>query len=432
MSSLTPILVEVVRRLYPEVRLSEGARFLPMFELDKGEISSTAAIEVARALKGDALAIAATIISELAPRFGGQWKVVAGYIVLTEAPSEIVLKEIRSSAELFASAPTEHRTPRVILCLTPDSTNPVYARVRLVSSCALQALIAIAFEGRCRLGLEPEPPQEVSSVREVLVLYKRAVERILANESPAHGLGEYGLRCPGSAELPTVVWTSHHYHDRFSKVVKKGFSDGRQAGHTLLKIPPDGWLLSRDRALTEILDPQALGKVVAQLRSDEGWLRWLMHMASATPSGDLDPSVALYDECASPRWSLQALRERLSALVPPVYSMSQGELVSHIGGRLDQHRRLFMRALFLPILTKRAAAEGEVLGWMTAVEEFAARGHAVLNAPHLRAALAKPPISSEDMQIVASLVFGIASILPVVTEVACENPQQNSNQQGLM
>lgn len=432
MTSLTPVLTEIVQRLYPEVRLSDGARFLPMFELDKGEISSTAAIEVARALKGDALAIAATIISELAPKFGGQWKVVAGYIVLSDTPPEIVLSEIRTNADLFGAGPRVPEAARTILCLTPDSTNPVYARVRLVASCALQALMAIAFEGQCRLGLEPEPPQEVSSARDVLALFRRAVERILANEKSGHGLGEYGLRCPGSPELPTVVWTSHHYHDRFSKAVKLGFSEGRRFGHILLKIPPDGWLLSRDRALTEILDPEALRKVVAQLKGEEGWLRWMMHMASATPSGDLDPSVALYDECASPRWSLQALRERLAVLVPSVYAEPQGELLTHVGGRFDQHRRLFMRALFLPSLTKRAVAEGEILGWMAAVEEFASRGHAVLNAPHLRAALAKPPISIENMQIVASLAFGITSILRVVTEDACENPQQSSNQQGLM
>ena len=45
-------------KVYPAVPLSDEARFLPLLELDKGEISSTAAIEIARATRQNAQAIA--------------------------------------------------------------------------------------------------------------------------------------------------------------------------------------------------------------------------------------------------------------------------------------------------------------------------------------------------------------------------------------
>lgn len=151
-------------------------------------------------------------------------------------------------------------------------------------------------------------------------------------------------------------------------------------------------------------------------------------MASATPSGDLDPSVALYDECASPRWSLQVLHERLVALASSVVTTPRAELLDRVGDSLVEDRVLALRALFLPMLTSRVVEDGEVLGWISTVEEFAARAHARLNAPHFRAALSKSPLSRDNVQIIASLVFGITSILPVVTEDVCARQQQNSNQ----
>jgi hypothetical protein len=154
----------------------------------------------------------------------------------------------------------------------------------------------------------------------------------------------------------------------------------------------------------------------------------MMHMASSMPSGDLDPSVALYDECASPRWSAQVLQERLEALVPEAYALSAEESIAHIGHYLAVDREMALRALFLPLLTVRAVRDGEILGWMNTVERFVSRGHALLNAPHFRASLMKPPLLPQNLQIIASLVFGIASILPVVTEDVCGSRRQSSNQ----
>jgi hypothetical protein len=414
MSTLSRVLSESLQRRYPSVEVTLGARFLPMLDLSKGEVSSTAAIEVARALRGDALAIARDLVSDLKAHVPGAWNVVAGYIVLTETPSNILREEAKLRQELFenGSGATEART---IMCLVPDSTTPVYARLRLIACSAMQALLTVAFEGGCRLGFEPEPPRFVSTLDEVIDLAQDAVSRCFRNE----GESRLSYAVPKefiSREAPVVVWSSHHYHDRLSREVKQWFVDTRNAGMGILKIPSDGWLLSRERALSELLSAAVLEKVVRRLSGRELWLRWIHHMASSIPSGDLDPAVALYDECASPRWTLQVLHQRIGQLVAPIATESQAQLLDRVVSLPLRDRDLFLRALLLPALTARAVREGEVVAWSTVAEDFAARAHAVLNAPHYRAALRNGTLTDEVMQINAGLVLGVVGILPAITE----------------
>jgi hypothetical protein len=421
MSILSAALDEALQKRFPSVAVSPGSRFVPMLDLTKGEVSSTAAIEVARALRGDALAIAQDLLSDIAQQVPGDWKVVAGYMILTNAPAVIIREEARTRHELFdkmeADAPL-----RTIVCLVPDATSPVYARLRLIACSALQAVLAVAFEGRCRLGFEPEAPQVVASHDDVVQLTARAVERCFRHEgearlgytAPAHGF---------DTDSPLVVWTSHHYHDRLGHDVKRAFVEARASGGVFLKIPSDGWLLSRERALSELLSTGSLERVVRRLSETETWLRWIFHFASSIPSGDLDPAVALYDECASPRWTLQVLHHRVTQLISPILHGGDRELVEAIVARPLTERALLLRALFLPALTARAIREGEVVAWSTVIEEFASRAHAVLNAPHFRAALKNGAIDGELMQINAGLALGIAGILPAVTEGQCVNRQ---------
>lgn len=414
MSTLSRILFNSLQRRYPSVQLTPGARFLPMLDLSKGEVSSTAAIEVARALRGDALSIARELVSDLKEQVSGAWNVVAGYIVLTEAPSGILREEAKLREELFPTG-GESATPRTILCLVPDSTTPLYARLRLIACGAMQGLLAVACEGRCRLGFEPEPPRLVSTRDEVLELVQDAVSRCFRNDGESR-LSYVVPQEFASREAPVVVWSSHHYHDRLSREVKQWFVDTRNAGAGILKIPSDGWLLSRERALSELLSAPALDKVVRRLNGRESWLRWIHHMASSIPSGDLDPAVALYDECASPRWTLQVLHQRIGQLVTPTTTESEVQLLNRVVSLPLRDRGLFLRALLLPALTARAVREGEVVAWSTVAEDFAARAHAVLNAPHYRAALKNGTLTEELMQINAGLVLGIVGILPTITE----------------
>lgn len=414
MSTLSGALDEALQKRFPSVAVSPGTRFLPMLDLTKGELSSTAAIEVARALRGDALAIANDLIADIAPRVPGDWKVVAGYMILTNTPAEILREEARTRQDLFTGKGVGGN-PRTIVCLVPDATTPVYARVRLIACSALQALLTVAFEGRCRLGFEPDAPQVVSSHDEVVKLASQAVERCFRHE----GESRLGYAVPADFLNPTaplVVWTSHHYHDRLGQEVKRTFVEARNAGTGFLKIPSDGWLLSRERALSELLSTAALEKVVRRLSGTEAWLRWIHHFASSIPSGDLDPSVALYDECASPRWTLQVLYQRVAHLILPGLQGGEREMVEAIVSSPLTDRDLLLRALFLPALTARAIREGEVVAWSTVVEDFAARAHRLLNAPHFRAALKNGDVDGRLVQINAGLVLGIVGILPAVTE----------------
>ena len=414
MSKLSTVLSESLERRYPSVDVSPRTRFLPMLDLSKGEVSSTAAIEVARTLRGDALAIAGDLVSDLERHVPGGWSVVAGYIVLSDTPNHILREEAKLREELFDAA-SGSIDPRTIICLVPDSTTPVYGRLRLIACSAMQALLAVAFEGGCRLGFEPEPPRLVSTQDDVIDLVQDAVSRCFQNEGEsrlASGVPNEFL----SREAPVVVWSAHHYHDRLSREVKQWFVETRNAGTGILKIPSDGWLLSRERALSELLSSRALEKVVRRLSGREAWLRWIHHLASSIPSGDLDPAVALYDECASPRWSLQVLHQRVCQLVSPLTIESEPHLRDCVLSLPLRERGLLLRALLLPALTARAVREGEVVAWSTVAESFAAQAHAVLNAPHYRAALQKGDLSPDVMQINAGLVLGVVGILPAVTE----------------
>lgn len=414
MTTLSLALAEALKRRYPSVAISPGAGFVPMLDLDKGEISSTAAIEVARALRGDALRIAHEVVSDLAPQVPGTWNVVSGYMILSDTPPHILREESRLRGEIFTSGKKAHG-PRTIVCLVPDATSPVYARLRLIACCASQALLAVAFEGGCRLGFEPDSPRIVSTQDEVIALVVDAVERCFRSE------GEVRLACDAPQEtqhreMPMTVWTSHHYHDRLSREAKRAFVESRNAGTSFLKIPADGWLLSRDRVLSELLSSASLEKVVRRLSGRESWLRWVHHMASSIPSGDLDPAVSLYDECASLRWTLQVLSQRIAQLVKPLTPDDERELLERVVSLPARDRGLSLRALFLPALTARAVREGEVLAWSTVAEQFAARAHATLNAPHYRAALISGDPFGELLQINAGLVLGIVGILPAITE----------------
>ena len=413
MTTLMSALNDALAARYPTVAVSPNARFLPMLDLSKGELSSTAAIEIARALRGDARTIAAQLVSDISQKIPGDWKVIAGYIVLSLVPVEILKEEVLAYEAPRVRHP-EHEPGRSIVCLVPDSTSPVYARLRLIACGALQALLAVAYEGECRVACEPDQPRVVRSSGEIVDIVARAVERCLRSEGEARLHYEVPTNLLSTTK-PLTVWTSHHYHDRLPRSVKDAFTQARNAGTGVLKIPADGWLLCRDRALSETLSASSLKKVIDRLSSQEAWLRWVYHFASSIPSGDLDPSVALYDECASPRWTLQVLHQRVSQLVLPHVQGEGASLVSQVVSAPLQERDLLLRSLFIRPLTARAIQEGEVLAWSAVIEEFASRAHALLNSPAFRRSLTEAPSTPWLMQINAGLVLGVTGILPAVS-----------------
>ena len=154
-------------KVYPAVPLSDEARFLPLLELDKGEISSTAAIEIARATRQNAQAIAERLVAELPQPLSGEWRSDLGYIVLRGAQANMLMPEVRSLPEVFPQRGAA-ASVRDIVALTPDATVPLYARLRLVAAAGLQALLATTFEGSCRLMLSPRPFALIGSRAELV------------------------------------------------------------------------------------------------------------------------------------------------------------------------------------------------------------------------------------------------------------------------
>jgi hypothetical protein len=381
-----------------------------MLDLEKGELSSSAAIEIARLTRRSATVIATEILSELAPAQGGEWRVDAGYLVLARVPDALVRTEIRSLDDLRLEQAPCKGAPREILALVPDSTAPVYARLRLIAYAGLQALLTVALEGRVWVGFEPDPYQLVESYDGVVALVRRAVERVLSNEAEVRLDVVARERCEGVRET-SCVWTSHHYFDRLSKGALAVLNGDREAGRIAIRMPNDGWLLSRDRVLSELISLPYLSKVVSRLSTTSHWLRWIFHAASPIPSGDFDPAVALYDEGASPLWHVQALLERFERIVAPV---SRHLPPLEFESIPDAWRPLVMRAAFLPAWTARAVREGEIPAWSKVLCDFSTQAHAFLNAPASRQALGQGATNVELRQIVASVEFGLSSILPVV------------------
>lgn len=422
MSVLSAALRVAVSSEFRDVVLSRDADFRPMANFERGELSSSAAIEIARVTKRDARDVADRLIQGLSRDFPGEWRSDAGYIVCRGISSKVALAEVAPDARAaLARADSERGVVgnRTIWCCVPDVTEPVYARVRLVARAAMHALVVVACEGECRVGFEPEGERTLSSPRDVARSFRDVVRYILSHESEVRR--DVGIsRDVAGPDRSVFVWTSHHYHDRLTIGSRQTLTETRQRGGVVVKMPSDGWLLSRDRALSELLGAPALLRIVSQLASDDQWLRFLFHAASSVPSGDFDPAVALFDECASPLWSLRLLVDRYSrfgSFLPlPVGVEALPRLLTVSSPDL---RALALRGAFLPLYTAQAILQGEVAEWAVAIEEFARLGHAFLNAPATRMALHQGDFSGEVGEIVASVGFGLSSILGVVAEGTC-------------
>jgi hypothetical protein len=270
----------------------------------------------------------------------------------------------------------------------------------------------------------------VRSVKEVARAVREIVEGMLARERHEPYL-------PSDDVLEKLqgfqtVWSAHHYYDRFSRSIKAGLAEIRGERDGTLRMPPDGWLLARERGLSEILSLRALADVVAQLSTEELWVRWIMHGASTIPSGDFDPAVVLFDELASPRWGLQALCERIERTGGgPVLSTAGVDVSAPSEGSFDvaeetlmKFHPLLLRAVFLKGWVSLAAFEGSVLEGLTVLEEFIREAHAFLNSPSIRQALhtgggeADPTTYEDIVQILAGLNFALSGILPLAEQLA--------------
>jgi hypothetical protein len=414
MSILTKRLLELVSVEYPTIDLPKSARFLPMYSLDHGELSTTAAVEIAKATRQNAARIADALIAGLSKTSSAEWRNDNGYIVCSNMSTEELLSEVPTGIGEALSLLSKGATGSAyeagtIWCLVPDNTEPVYARIRLLARAALQVLLIVNSGGRVTFRAYPLPGKEVKSVADLIDLFSAAVEWILAHEGERRREVEVPVDNP-----PVAIWTSHHYHERLDQRSVKEIASLRISGSARVTMPEDGWLLSRDRALSEILSGRSLGRVIEKLVNRDKWARFLFHAASTIPSGDFDPAVALFDECSSPLWSMRALMERysrFSELLP--LPINRDKVAQSIRG-VKSYRNLLLSGLFLPVYTARAIAHNEVQAWCEAFERLSREGHAFINAPATRLSLERGLQDEMILEIAAGLGFGVSCIVPVV------------------
>ncbi len=422
MSILSSAIRAAARKLFPEITLSPLADFFPMERLDRGEFSSSAALELARLTKQGSEHIAAQLIAEVSATVSASLRCDSGYVVSVSTPRDLVLSEIVPDVVSALGAIGVDRRigdARAVRCILPDSTEPVYARVRLLARVMQQVLFVVAYEGGCDVFVDPLPPRQLRSQHEVIDFFRLSVFYALEHES------ERRLEMSGSHDTPSncrvCVWTTHHYHERLPRVRRVELSEARKRGVIDVRMPNDAWLLSRDRALSGLLERGSLERVVAMLQSDEAWLRFLFHGASTVLSGDFDPAVALFDEFASPLYSARLLVERYQRFEPYAGLPVAADRVARTLQTMGLERRLALRGLAMPVVTARALALGEVAEWAGAFEEFSSRAHIFINTPQIRGALERGEVSGEVGEIVASLGFGLSSILRFVAEGPCED-----------
>lgn len=424
--SVVGMLSESIRRFveqeFPGVELTPLAGFWPMPSLANGELSSRAAIEVARSTKQNAKEIADRLIELLSSEVKAEWRNDQGYVVCWGMSRDLFLSAVDCdvSSALARLGIARVGGSRQVWCLIPDSTAPAYARVRLVARVALQAVLAVVYEGSCVVRMHPCAARQVTTIGAVVEVFQEAVEWILEHEGEAR----IDPLVPSSAEelsVPCSVWTTHHYHERFSREVRSSFAALRARGGVSLVMPADGWLLSRDRALSEVLHSAALGRVISRLDSCDDWYHFLFHAAGTIPSGDFDPAVALFEESASPLWNLRVLVERYRRFGDeysfPVSKAKAEVLIAD----LPEPRELVVRPLLLPAYCAQAIVHAELGPFCEALERMGQRGHAFINAPETRLALERSVLNSNTGKIAAGLGFGLSCIMPLVVEDACED-----------
>ncbi len=420
MSTLSSVTRAAALKLFPEIELSSAVSFAPMERIDRGEFSSSVALELARITKQRAEHIAERLMTEIREQVSVTLRCDSGYVVSINTPRDLVLSEVSPDTGTALGDPALTRRSgdfRFVRCILPDCTEPVYARVRLVARVMQQVFLTVMYEDGCDVVIDPLPAKRIRSRSEVVDFFRSAVTYVMENEAERRLDISADHTAPSNSRAS--VWTTHHYHERLAQPLRLALSVARKEGVIDLRMPIDAWLLSRDRALSNLLDRSSLEGVLNALTSEEAWLRFLFHAGSTVFSGDYDPAVALFDEFASPLYSVQLLMERYRRFARYFPLPVTREQVAGLVQSMSLERRLALRALGMPTYTARAIALGEMAEWSVALEDFASRAHAFINSPRIRVSLEEGQISGEVGEIVASLGFGLSSILRFVAEGPC-------------
>lgn len=413
----------------PMVGWSNSMYFLPHPRVGQGDFSSAAALLWAATSRTSAPELARTFISHLSKKVSGEWYEDNGFIVVKGSPGEWWLDEFRSVTEVSTlldegdSGRKGASTPVAVYVVPPAEELPLYAALRVLALAGMHAFFVTNLGTPCSLSFLGGSPTIANTQSEVALLFEEAVREVLkegvSRVTPSRSAWtgiENAISQTGEHERQ-FVWLAHHTSAAAPQTAKRAMSHFRSLPGTTVRMPNDGWLISRERAIPEILMEPYLRETLMAITGAEAWSRVLFHFCSSTPSALFDPAVALFDELTSPWYSLQELQRRLVVLVPPSHlqpleKIRGAESTEVLAADEERHLAVWKSALRLPYRVVSAVRGGEVLEGIGAIEELCRLGHEYLNRPELRHNLYKSEISPRESKILAGINLALSSILP--------------------
>jgi hypothetical protein len=408
MTPFNQALYEAVRRCFPDVSYTKRFDFLPMFRLERGVLSTSAPLEIARAYKLSTEVVSQALANELESLLGVRFESARGYLMCSQMSFGMFYPETVVEPEDANVADEIHEYS----CIIPDARVPEYVRLRLIARLVLQGFMATSFGRRVRLSLHPYVSSITETPADCVKLFEEVVLSQHKDSAPMTARGNF-LATGLFGETTKLIVTSHQYYQLLSPDNREEFNRARVAGVNCV-IPHDGWLISRDRALSSLLDSKFLEQTLRDTAQAQKWTEFLFHLGGAVPSGDLDPNVALFDECASPLWSLRLLLERFNRFeevssLPPKMAVQIPE-----GRRIDTLEPGRVAGFLMPRYVAMTVNSYTLSDFVTMFEGFTDWGHRLINTPRVRLIKdAKRDLSAEEWYLVAGLQQGLSSILPL-------------------
>lgn len=425
--SLDDALDKALRENFPEVAFDNEMRFRPMFSLHRGLLSSSVLLRVAQTEKVSTEEVAQRLISCIELQLPVQLASARGYLVCRELPLGLLRHHMTRSLDevqlsLDSLTPT-HESVMQYCCIVPDRRSPAYARLRLVSRILILTYLSVSYGRPVRVLLYPFVSKVVRSKKDCLELFSGAADMILREGGDA-SLEDTGYSDQDMFGTSTkFILTSHACYELMPKQIRDHLNRARKSG-IMVAMPSDGWLLSRDRSLSNLLGPDSLRKHVQEIAEAGRWDMFLFHCAGTVASGDFDPAVALFDECASPLWNLRLLIERFEKI------FKGSHMPADTGLNLPDHYRMTtqgtdgLRGFFMNHYIALTLQFGMIEDFMEVVEAFVNSGQRFINMPRIRSTERfMEDWTEEERYFFTGLGRGLSTILPLATEDACAGQQ---------
>ncbi len=415
MTLLDQVLCDAVKAGFPKLSFGDDCRFEPMFSPQKGLFSSSAPLEIAKVQRISSEQVAEVLIKYLEANLPLKFHCLRGYIVCSQMPFPLFYSHALECIQLgeVSRKASKDRKKEEYCCLVPDQRVPNYVSLRLIARVMLQAVLATSYGRAVTVSLHPLVSQVMDTPSDCVALFSRVVLSLFEDDGQtcssrrpflAHGL---------QTDATKVVVTSHGYYQLLSAVEREEVNRARKSG-ACINMPPDGWLISRDRALSSLLERESLSMTIEAVSKAQKWKEFLFHMAGSVPSGDLDPFVALFDEFASPVWSLHLLQERFYRYAKSI------ELPDDLPERVSSNQWVSVReslgavGFLMSNYVSASIEKGKSDEFVTLLEDFIDWGHKLINTPRMRAIKrADQDFTPDDWYLVAGLQQGLSSILPL-------------------